>query len=147
MWNLSDLLHSQHRDLDRSDDLLVAALAAGLPEGVDYAVGRSVAYARGGESERGLKLLEKALAARPKEPRLHLLRGRYRLERHQCEKALDDFETATQYDPKNALAFASVGLAKLCVGDGEGAAASFHRSLAIDPNQPEIKRALGQIGG
>ncbi|HEY0555125.1 MAG TPA: alkaline phosphatase family protein [Thermoanaerobaculia bacterium] len=147
MWILSDLLHSQHRDLDRSDDLLVAALAAGLPEGVDYAVGRTVAYARGGESERALKLLEKALAARPKEPRLHLLRGRYRLERHQCEKALDDFETATQYDPKNALAFASVGLAKLCVGDGEGAAASFHRSLAIDPNQPEIRRALGQIGG
>lgn len=147
MWNLSDLLHDQHQDLDRSDQLLVAALAAGLPEGVDDAVGRTVAYARGGESERALKLLEQALAARPKEPRLHLLRGRYRLERHQCEKALDDFETATRYDPKNALAYASVGLARLCVGDGEGAAASFHRSLAIDPNQPEIRRALGQIGG
>ncbi|HEX4496625.1 MAG TPA: alkaline phosphatase family protein [Thermoanaerobaculia bacterium] len=146
MWNLSDLLHDQHQDLDRSDQLLVAALAAGLPEGVDDAVGRTVAYARGGESERALKLLEQALAARPKEPRLHLLRGRYRLERHQCEKALDDFETATRYDPKNALAYASVGLARLCVGDGEGAAASFHRSLAIDPNQPEIRRALGQIG-
>jgi Flp pilus assembly protein TadD len=147
MWNLSDLLHTQHQDLDRSDELLVAALAAGLPEGVDDAVGRTVAYARGGESERALKLLERALAARPKEPRLHLLRGRYRLERHQCEKALDDFETATRYDPKNALAYASVGLARLCTGDGEGAAASFHRSLAIDPNQPEIRRALGQIGG
>jgi Tfp pilus assembly protein PilF len=147
MWNLSDLLHSQHKDLDRSDELLVAALAAGFPEGIDDAVGRTVAYARGGESERALKLLERALAARPKEPRLHLLRGRYRLERHQCEKALDDFETATRYDPKNALAYASVGLARLCTGDSEGAAASFHRSLAIDPNQPEIRRALGQIGG
>jgi tetratricopeptide (TPR) repeat protein len=147
MWNLSDLLHAQNRDLDRSDDLLVAALAAGLPEGIDDAVGRTVAYARGGEADRGLKLLEKALATRPRDPRLHLLRGRYRLERHQCEKALDDFETATRYDPKNALAFASVGLARLCTGDSEGAAASFHRSLAIDPNQPEIRRALGQIGG
>src|SRR4051812_42381242 len=37
LWNLSDLLHSQHRDLDRSDDLLVRALAAGLPDGVTYA--------------------------------------------------------------------------------------------------------------
>ena len=106
-----------------------------------------MAYARGGESERALKLLEQALAAKPQDPRLHLLRGRYRLERHQCEKALDDFEAAAREDSKNALAFASVGLARLCIGDGEGAAASFHRSLAINPNQPEIRRALGQIGG
>ena len=147
MWNLSDLLHSQHRDLDRSDDLLLRSLAAGLPEGIDFTVGRTVAYARGGESERALKLLEQALAAKPQDPRLHLLRGRYRLERHQCEKALGDFEAAARSDSKNALAFASVGLARLCIGDGEGAAASFHRSLAINPNQPEIRRALGQIGG
>jgi tetratricopeptide (TPR) repeat protein len=147
MWNLSDLLHSQRKDLDRSDDLLVKSLAAGLPDAVDYAMGRTVAYARGGEAERGLRLLDRALATRPQEPRLHLLRGRYRLERHQCEKALDDFETAAGADPRNALAFASVGLAQLCIGDGEGAARSFHRSLQIDPNQPEIRRALGQIGG
>lgn len=147
MWNLSDLLHSQHSDLDRSDALLLRSLAAGLPEGIDFTVGRTVAYARGGESERALKLLEQALAAKPQDPRLHLLRGRYRLERHQCEKALGDFEAAARADSKNALAFASVGLARLCIGDGEGAAASFHRSLAINPNQPEIRRALGQIGG
>lgn len=147
MWNLSDLLHSQRKDLDRSDDLLVRSLAAGLPDAVDYAMGRTVAYARGGEAERGLRLLDRALATRPQEPRLHLLRGRYRLERHQCEKALDDFETAAGADPRNALAFASVGLAQLCIGDGEGAARSFHRSLQIDPDQPEIRRALGQIGG
>ena len=147
MWNLSDLLHAQHKDLDRADDLLVKSLAAGLPEGIDYTVGRTVAYARGGETERGLRLLERALTTRPRDPRLHLLRGRYRLERHQCEKALDDFETAAGADPRNALAFASVGLAQLCIGDGEGAARSFHRSLQIDPNQPEIRRALGRIGG
>ena len=147
MWNLSDLLHAQHQDLDRSDDLLVKSLAAGLPDAVDYAMGRTVAYARGGEAERGLHLLDRALATRPQDPRLHLLRGRYRLERHQCEKALDDFETAAGADPRNALAFASVGLAQLCVGDGDGATRSFNRSLQIDPNQPEIRRALRQIGG
>ena len=56
-------------------------------------------------------------------------------------------ETAAEAAPRNALAFASVGLAQLCIGDGEGAARSFQRSLQIDPNQPEIRRALGQIGG
>jgi Tfp pilus assembly protein PilF len=147
LWNLSDLLHSQRQDLDRSDDLLVRALQGGLPEGVDYAVGRTVAYARSGEAARGLRLLDRAVAAEPEEPRLRLLRGRYRLQRHECEKALGDFESAARSDPSNALAQNSVGLARLCIGDGEGAARAFRHSLEIDPDQPEIRRALGQIEG
>jgi predicted AlkP superfamily phosphohydrolase/phosphomutase/Flp pilus assembly protein TadD len=146
LWNLSDLLHAERRDLDRSDDLLLRAVEGGLPDGIDYTVGRTVAYARGGEAARGLKLLDRALATRPDEPRLRLLRGRYRLQRHQCEKALGDFESAARAEPRNALAQNSVGLARLCIGDGEGAARAFRRSLQIDPDQPEIRRALGQIG-
>jgi len=147
LWNLSELLRTGQKDLDRSDDLLVKALEGGLPEGVDFSVGRTVAYARAGDTARGLRLLDRALAVKPKEPRLLLLRGRYRLQRHQCERALGDFEGASRYDPRNALAFASVGLARLCIGDGEGAAQAFRQSLKIDPKQPEIRRALGQIGG
>ncbi len=146
LWNLSDVLHAQKRDLDRSDVLLLRALETGLPEGLDYTVGRTVAYTRGGEAARGLRLLDRALAAKPEEPRLRLLRGRYRLQRHQCEKALGDFESAARFDPRNALAHSSVGLARLCIGDGEGAARAFRRSLQLDPDQPEIRRALGQIG-
>jgi len=146
LWNLSDLLHSQHRDLDRSDDLLVRALAAGLPDGVDYTAARAVLYTKSGEAERGLRLLDRALETRPAEPRLHLLRGRYHLERHHCQQALSDFDAATA-DPTSALAQASAGLARLCLNDATGAAANFRRSLEIDPNQPEIRRALGQLGG
>jgi len=142
LWNLSDLLHALSLDPDRSDDLLLRALASGLPEGVDYTVGRAVAHARAGDTARGLRLLDRALSAMPAEPRLHLLRGRYRLEARQCEKALLDFEAATRVDPRSALAHASTGLACLCLGDGEGAAAAFRRSLEIDPDQPEIRRAL-----
>jgi Type I phosphodiesterase / nucleotide pyrophosphatase len=146
LWNLSDLLHSQQRDLDRSDDLLVRALAAGLPDGVDYAAARAVLYTRSGEAERGLRLLDRTLEARPADPRLHLLRGRYHLERHHCQQALADFEAATT-DPRSALAQSSAGVARLCLNDSAGAAGNFRRSLAIDPNQPEIRRALGQLGG
>jgi Tfp pilus assembly protein PilF len=146
LWNLSDLLHSQQGDLDRSDDLLVRALAAGLPDGVDYAAARAVLYTKSGEAERGLRLLDRTLEARPADPRLHLLRGRYHLERHHCQQALADFEAATA-DPKSALAQSSAGIARLCLNDSAGAAGNFRRSLAIDPNQPEIRRALGQLGG
>jgi tetratricopeptide (TPR) repeat protein len=146
LWNLSDLLHSQQRDLDRSDDLLVRALAAGLPEGVDYAAARAVLYTRSGEAERGLRLLDRTLQTRPADPRLHLLRGRYHLERHHCQQALADFDAATA-DPKSALAQSSAGIARLCLNDSAGAAGNFRKSLEIDPNQPEIRRALGQLGG
>ncbi|MEA2601586.1 MAG: hypothetical protein QOF89_2578 [Acidobacteriota bacterium] len=145
LWNLSDLLQSHRQDLDRSDDLLVRALAAGLPDGVDYTAGRVVTYAKTGEAERGLHLLDRALAARP-DPRLHLLRGRYHLERHHCQEALADFVAAAN-DPRNPLAHASSGLARLCLGDPAGAARDFRRSLEIDPDQPEIRRALGELGG
>jgi len=144
LWNLSDLLHSQQRDLDRSDDLLVRALAAGLPEGVDYAAARAVLYTKSGEAERGLRLLDRTLEAKPADPRLHLLRGRYHLERHHCQQALADFEAATA-DPRSALAQSSAGIARLCLNDSAGAARNFRRSLEIDPNQPEIRRALGEL--
>jgi tetratricopeptide (TPR) repeat protein len=144
LWNLSDLLQSQRQSRDRSDDLLIRALAAGLPDGVDYTAGRALTYAKGGEAERALSLLNRALAAKP-DPRLHLLRGRYHLERRQCQEALADFAAAA--DPRNSLAHASSGLARLCLGDPAGAARDFRRSLEIDPNQPEIRRALGELGG
>src|SRR6185312_15117639 len=144
LWNLSDLLHSQQRDLDRSDDLLVRALAAGLPEGVDYAAARAVLYTKSGEAERGLRLLDRTLEAKPADPRLHLLRGSYHLERHHCQQALADFEAATA-DPRSALAQSSAGIARLCLNDSAGAARNFRRSLEIDPNQPEIRRALGEL--
>jgi Tfp pilus assembly protein PilF len=130
-----------------SDDLLMAALEEGSPGSVDALVSRTVAYARGGDSAHGLSLLDRALAAKPKEPRFLMLRGRYRLQRHQCEKALWDFENAARFDPKNATAHASVGLARLCIGDGDDAAQAFRKSLEIDPDQPEIRRALAGIAG
>jgi tetratricopeptide (TPR) repeat protein len=130
-----------------SDDLLMADLEGDLPGGVDAIVARTVSYVRGGDPAGGLAMLDRALKAKPREPRLLLLRGRYRLQRHQCEKALGDFESAVRFDPKNATAHASMGLARLCIGDGEDAAQAFRKSLEIDPDQPEIRRALAGIAG
>lgn len=130
-----------------SDDLLMTALEEDSLGGIDAIVARTVAYVRGGDPAGGLALLDRALKAKPKEPRLLLLRGRYRLQRHQCEKALGDFESAVRFDPRNATAHASVGLARLCIGDGEDAAQAFRKSLEIDPDQPEIRRTLAGIAG
>ncbi len=133
MWNLSETLFDNGRDFDRADALLASALQNGLTDGVRFVIVRSIAYQKS-RPERSLKLLEEAVAADPNEPELRVFRGRYRLDRHDCRGALDDFLDAEQQAPHNALAFASAGLAQMCLGDEASAQASFAKAKEIDPS-------------
>lgn len=147
MWNLSELLLARgDSDRDRADALLVQALTAGLPQGSERTVARAIAYARGGEPERSLRLLASALEAHPDDGRLYLFHGRYLFDAGRCREALADFDDAIRLSPDEALAHTSRGLAHLCLGDPQAAAKDFQRSLAIDPNQPQVREALAQMG-
>jgi len=146
-WNLSDLLESEGREPDRADRLLLRALSGGLPEGAERVLGRAMTATRGGQAGRGLRLLDGAIAARPDEPRLRLARGRLRMEGKRCAEARDDFASAARLAPADPLAHASLGLARLCLGDAAGAAQALRRSLALDPDQPQVRAALAQLGG
>ncbi len=145
LWNLSELLAAAG-ERDRADELLLQALAAGLPEGPERVAARALVYRRGGETARALALLDRALAARPDAPRLLLLRGRERLDRRDCAAARGDFSRAVALSPRDPLAHASLGLAYLCLGDESAGRASLERSLALDPDQPEIRRFLAPGG-
>lgn len=165
LWNLSDLLYREDGaepagpgagersggsgslksppGLARTDELLARAVKAGLPDGIDRTVRRAQEVRRNGQSARAEALIDAALAARPADPDLRMLRGRSRLERGECDGALADFLEVARRRPEWPLAHASAGLASLCRGDEAGARRSFERSLELDPNQPEIRRALG----
>jgi Flp pilus assembly protein TadD len=145
LWNLSDLLFAEGRDLDRSDAMLVRAFAGGLPEGTKYLVGRAIGYQRAGDAERSLRLMTAASAARPDEPEVWLFRGRYRIERQDCSGALSDFDKAVDLAPSNAAAYASRALAQLCVGDRKRARQDFLRSLELDPRQPKVREYLAHL--
>jgi Flp pilus assembly protein TadD len=145
LWNLSDLLFAQNRDLDRSDELLLRAFANGLPEGPRFVVGRAIGYQRANLVERSLKLMARAAAARPDEPEVWLFQGRYRVENGDCRGALGDFQKAVRLSPENPAAHASQGLARLCVGDRVGARESFERSLQLDPAQPKLREYLTKL--
>ncbi|MEW6368984.1 MAG: alkaline phosphatase family protein [Acidobacteriota bacterium] len=144
-WNLSELLFEGGRELDRADELLIRAIAGGLSDGVRFAVGRAMLYQRTGRLNRSISLLDRAVATRPAESDLWLLRGRYRLETGDCPGALSDFETAASLAPESASAHASVGTASLCIGDLNRAKRAFDRSLELDPSQPEIRACLHQL--
>lgn len=145
LWNLSDVLHQIKRDPDRSDELLVKAFAAGVPETHRFLVERAMEYQKGGDLARSLGLLDAALSARTDEPEAWLFRGRYRIESGDCRGALADFKRATALAPTHAAGFASEGLAYLCLGDGAAARRSLLRSLQIEPEQPRVKEFLKRL--
>ncbi len=141
-WNLSDLLFQQKRELDRSNDLLLRSLRNGLPDAPKYVIERAIWYQRHGDARKSLALLDSAVGARADDPELRMFRGRYRVELHDCAGALEDFKIAQQLKPQDAVAFASAGLAEMCLGDRVAAADFFRRSLAINPNQPVLQRFM-----
>lgn len=143
-WNLSDFLFSRGEQLDRVDALLVHAASNGLPEATKYTIERAITYQRSGRGERSLHLLERAVSAQPNNAELHMFRGRYRVESKDCSGALDDFRAATAIKPADPVAHASAGLALLCLGRQNEAQIEFRQSLEIDPNQPMLRRLLGE---
>ena len=147
LWNLSDVLFSRQNDLDRSDDLLVKAFARGLPDGTKYLIGRAIGYQRTGQADRALHLLNVAVQAQPGNADVLLFRGRYRVDAHECAGALEDFRKAEQLAPNDPAAFASEGLARMCLGDRARARSAFARSLQLDPNQPNVRDFLKTLGG
>jgi len=134
MWNLSETLFDAGRDVDRADALLIAALQNGLGDGPRLVIVRAIAYDRSSRSDRSLHLLEQAVTAAPQDAELRIFRGRYRMDHHDCRRALEDFLAVEQQQPRNALAFASAGVAQMCVGDEPAAQASFARARQLDPS-------------
>lgn len=143
-WNLSDLLFDRKENLQRSDELLIRAIANGLPEAPRYAIERAIYYQRSGHLDRSAKLLEDAVAARPDDSELRMFRGRYRVALNQCAGALDDFLTVQRAHPNDAVAWASAGLAELCLGNQTEAADYIRHSLELDPNQPKLRQYLAK---
>jgi tetratricopeptide (TPR) repeat protein len=143
-WNLSDLLFDRKQNLRRSDELLIRAIANGHPEAPGYAIGRAIVYQRGGHLDWSLKLLEDAVAAKPDDADLRMFRGRYRVAQNECAGALEDFVTVQRIRPDDPVAWASAGLAEICLGNRAEATTYIRHSLQLDPNQPKLREFLQQ---
>jgi tetratricopeptide (TPR) repeat protein len=143
-WNESQTLSDASRDLGRADALLVDAMTEGLTDATKFIITRAIQYQRSDGADRALRLLDAAVSANGSDGELRMFRGRYRMDRRDCAAALDDFRVAEQFRPNDPLAFASAGLAQMCLGDEAGARESFRQSLQLDPNQPMLRQVVGQ---
>jgi Flp pilus assembly protein TadD len=147
MWNLSDMLFADGKDLDRSDILLARAFGAGLPEGTRFLIGRAIGYQRSGRIDRSTKLLETALRIKPEVADVWLFSGRYRVEKGDCAGGVSDMEKAMRLEPANPAIYASLGLARACAGDLAGARRDLSRSLELNPAQPAVRDYLRKLKG
>src|SRR6185503_4231786 len=118
------------------------AFTNGLPEGTKFLVGRAIGYQRAGQPQRSLALVSAALQAQPDRAELWIFSGRYRVEMGDCPGAVGDFQKAVAAAPRDPAAHASLGVARLCVGDRGAARQAFLRSLELDPDQPKIREYL-----
>ncbi|MCX6551437.1 MAG: alkaline phosphatase family protein [Acidobacteria bacterium] len=145
LWNLSDLLFSRGRDLVRSDDLLLQALAAGLPDATRFVIGRAIGYQRSGDIARSLRLLGPATRIRPDEPEFWLFSGRYLVEQGECAKAVEQFGRAIAIAPDNPAAYSARALGRLCDGDRAGARTDLQRALALNPSDNKVRAMLKDL--
>lgn len=142
-WNLSRLAAGAG-DWRRADAMLVRAFRSGLPEGEQQVAARVLVHRESDRVEAARRLLEAAIAARPEAGLPRLLRGRLRMEASDCAGAETDFLVVTRTRSDDAVAFASLGLARLCLGDRTGGRKALERSLELDPDQPAVRAALSQ---
>jgi tetratricopeptide (TPR) repeat protein len=68
-------------------------------------------------------------------------RGVERLRAHDCKGALVDFRGVSK---ESALLWTSIAAAEGCIGDNRAAEEALRRSLALDPNQPQLRSMLAQ---
>jgi Flp pilus assembly protein TadD len=87
----------------------------------------------------------RALRSRPDVGELWLFAGRYRVEMGDCRGALADFQKAVAATPRDAAAHASMGVARLCLGDRPAARQAFLKSLELNPDQPAVRGYLRRL--
>jgi tetratricopeptide (TPR) repeat protein len=70
---------------------------------------------------------------------LYATRGVKRLRANDCRGAIADLRRVTK---ESALLWASIAAAEGCLGNERAAEQAVRRSLALDPNQPELRRLV-----
>ncbi len=145
LWNLSELLFAAG-EVDRADELLVRALAGGLPDGTaaGHRPGDRV-RARGVDSRGVSRCSTEPSPSAPERPTSGSFAGAIALQSGDCGNALSDLARAGELAPTHSDVFATTALAQLCAGDRAAALAALRRALELAPDEPRLRALLAEV--
>jgi arylsulfatase A-like enzyme/Tfp pilus assembly protein PilF len=98
-----------------------------------------------GRANEGIALFTKAVEREPKNAEALLYLAGALASNGQPADALPYFERALAAGQRTTIALNGLGLTRLELGDRSGARAAFQESLAIDPRQPDVTKALADL--
>jgi arylsulfatase A-like enzyme/Tfp pilus assembly protein PilF len=101
---------------------------------------------RTGRAEDAMTLFQQSIDRDPKNADALLYLAGVLASRGRPADALPYFQRALDAGPPSTIALNGLGITRLAVGDRAGAAAAFRQSLKLDPKQPDIVRALEDLG-
>jgi Flp pilus assembly protein TadD len=138
-------LYFETRRFDEADRELWRAVELGLRDGAGAVARAATDYEAAGEPARAVDLLGEATRRFPGDRRLALHRLALLVTKGRCPEALTAGQEAAGRFPDDADVHGFLGLAAACAGDTATARAAFERSLALAPDQPEIRAALAAL--
>ena len=129
-----------------AEALLVRALAS---DSSDPATLRQqgLLLARTGRAGQALELFERSVQLDPGDPEGQLALAAALARVGRPAEAVPHFERALSTGRRSPQVWNGLGFARLEAGDRPGALEALRASLALDPRQPDIARAVAQLGG
>ncbi len=106
------------------------------------AIRRAVAHHRNSQTKKALAAVDSALAARPKDPFLHDLKGWILMETRNFSGAVASYGRAVQLAPRDALILAGYGRALLATDQTGKALNTLEKSRSIDYRDGSMLRDL-----
>lgn len=106
------------------------------------AIREAVAYHKGSRTKQALAAIDRAIAARPKDPFFHDLKGEILMQTRNFNGAVAAYGRAVQIAPRDALVLAGYGRALLATGQTRKAMNALEKSRSIDYRDGSMLRDL-----
>jgi len=143
-------LTEQANELARQDqfpqalDLLQQALDKNPQNGFAFSQQAKIFFSMH-DAPRARQTIDQALALQPYQPDFLYVAGVIAENDSRIDEALAFFEKVTQINPREADAYFEIGKIRLQQGDRRAARVAFRQAAALDPSDPDYRRAADSV--
>ena len=144
-YNLNLMLRNSGR-LDEADAEFWLAVELGVADREMSVVRLALDYQQRGDPQRAEQVLAEGRRRLPDAPLVWLNSGVFLGEQGRFEEARACLERAVVLAPANPIAHKNLGVARLALGDRDGARRALAESLRLDPAQADVRSQLAALG-